>query len=173
MKTLILLRHAEANANNKYAEDHGKDLSRRGEQDVIEIALRLLGRDITPTSCLSSTATRTVSTAKKTIKTLNLSADILKTDARLYLATHSDILNVIGEQENIISELLVIGHNPGLTNLANHLLPNFHLDNLPTTGILAIKCMTQFWLEVSQSISSLLYYDYPKKEGKFPIKIDK
>ena len=172
MKTLILLRHADANSNNRYAEDHSKVLSRRGEQDVFEMALRLLELNIAPTSCLSSTATRTVSTAKKIINTLNLSTDILKTDSRLYLATHSDVLKVIEEQENSISELLVIGHNPGLTNLANHLLPSLYLEKFPTTGILAIQANTQYWLEVSQSKPSLLYYDYPHKEQGFPRESD-
>ena len=172
MKTLILLRHAEANSNDKYAPDHEKCLSKRGEQSVPEMALKLLGQNIAPSLFLSSTATRTVSTAKHIIKALDLSADILKTDARLYLATHSDILKVVEEQENTISELLVIGHNPGLTNLANHLLSNFHLDNLPATGIVIIQSITQSWIEVYQSKSSLFYYDYPQKKGHTSRKTD-
>ena len=69
---------------------------------------------------------------------------------------------MIEDQENTIYDLFIVGHNPGLTNLANHLLPDLRLENLPTTGIVAIESAAQKWSELSQSSLRLLYYDYPK-----------
>ena len=162
MKTLILLRHAKSDWNNIYLSDHDRSLSKRGEKDISEVALRLLKTNISPKLLLSSTATRAISTSKIIIETLGLSPDILKTEPQLYLATPSDILSLIKKQESITSALIIIGHNPGLTNLSNELLPDLHLDNLPTTGIVAIHSTANTWCELSQATSSLLYYDCPE-----------
>jgi phosphohistidine phosphatase len=162
MKRLALLRHAKSSWGNGSLVDHDRPLSARGERDASEMGSRLLSRGTEPSLCLSSTATRASTTTKKIVEALNSSHEIIKTDRRLYLASHSDILKLIREQKDTISDLLIVGHNPGLTSLANHLLPDLRLKNLPTTGIVAIESTAQKWSELSQSSLSLLYYDYPK-----------
>ena len=162
MKTLVLLRHAKSDGDNIHDVDHDRGLSKRGEKDISEIALRLLKKDISPKILLSSSANRAVSTSKIFIENLGLSPDILKIEPQLYLAIPSDILSLIKKQESSTSELLIVGHNPGLTLLSNKLLPDFHLDNLPTTGIVAIRYTAKNWVELSPTRCSLLYYDFPK-----------
>ena len=155
MKRLALLRHAKSSWGNSSLVDHDRPLSTRGERDAPEMGSRLFSRGTEPSLFLSSTAIRAITTTKKIM-------EALKTDRRLYLASHSDILKLIEDQENTIYDLFIVGHNPGLTNLANHLLPDLRLENLPTTGIVAIESAAQKWSELSQSSLRLLYYDYPK-----------
>ena len=64
MKTLVLLRHAKSDADIIHDADHDRGLSKRGEKDISEIALRLLKKDISPKNVLSSSAYRAVSTSK-------------------------------------------------------------------------------------------------------------
>ena len=162
MKRLALLRHAKSSWSNSSLVDHDRPLSTRGERDAPEMGSRLFSRGTEPSLFLSSTAIRAITTTKKIMEALNSSHEIIKTDRRLYLASHSDILKLIEDQENTIYDLFIVGHNPGLTNLANHLLPDLRLENLPTTGIVAIESAAQKWSELSQSSLRLLYYDYPK-----------
>ena len=162
MKRLALLRHAKSSWGNSSLVDHDRPLSTRGERDAPEMGSRLFSRGTEPSLFLSSTATRAITTTKKIMEALDSSHEIIKTDRRLYLASHSDILKLIEDQENTISDLFIVGHNPGLTNLANHLLPDLGLENLPTTGIVAIESTAQEWSDISRSNLSLLYYDYPK-----------
>ena len=58
--------------------------------------------------------------------------------------------------------LLLIGHNPGLTDLTNRLLPALALDNLPTAGVVAIDFDADDWSKAVQSRGRLAFYDYPK-----------
>jgi phosphohistidine phosphatase len=58
--------------------------------------------------------------------------------------------------------VLVVGHNPGLTELVNRLLPDLALDNLPTSGAVAIDLSTAAWRDAAAAGAKLAYYDYPK-----------
>ena len=162
MKRLTLLRHAQANSENVRLPDHDRPLSARGKRDTAAMGSRLVSRNTEPSLFLSSTATRAIETAKIIAAAIGFSQEIIETDRRLYLAHHSDILEVVENQGDTIADLFIVGHNPGLTDLANHLLPDLRLDNLPTTGIVAIESTTQIWSHLSQSNSNLLYYDYPE-----------
>ena len=170
MKQLTLLRHAKSSWNSSGLVDHDRPLSTRGERDASEMGSRLFSRGTEPSLFFSSTATRASTTTKKIVEALGSSHNIIETNRKLYLASHSDILKMIEDQEDTISDLFIVGHNPGLTDLANHLLPDFSLDNLPTTGIVAIESTAQKWSELSQSSLSLLYYDYPKNMKSLPDK---
>jgi len=162
MKRLTLLRHADSSSENARLPDHDRPLSARGQRDTAAMGSRLFSQGTEPSLFLSSTATRASTTTKKIVGALGSSHKIIETDRKLYLASHSDILKMIEDQEDTISDLFIVGHNPGLTDLANHLLPDFSLDNLPTTGIVAIESTAQKWSDLSQSNLSLLYYDYPE-----------
>ena len=162
MKRLTLLRHAQANSENVRLADHDRPLSVHGKRDTAAMGSRLVSRNTEPSLFLSSTATRAIETTKKIADAIGSSQEIIETDRRLYLAYHSDILKVVETQEDAISDLFIVGHNPGLTDLANHLLPDFGLDDLPTTGIVAIESTAEKWPDLSRSNLRLLYYDYPE-----------
>jgi len=101
-------------------------------------------------------------TAKQVAEALSYPAEFLQTDRALYLASPREILDLVGSQEDNFFDLLIVGHNPGLTDLANELLPGLGLDNLPTAGVVAMQFATLKWSELAQSDATLLYYDYPK-----------
>jgi phosphohistidine phosphatase len=111
---------------------------------------------------ISSSAVRTATTARAIAAALGYPSEFLQLDERLYLATPEDILAVVREQDNGISDLMLFGHNPGFTDLVNGLLPELRLDNLPTSGAVAIDFATDNWQDVARSNASLAYYDYPK-----------
>jgi phosphohistidine phosphatase len=57
--------------------------------------------------------------------------------------------------------LIIVSHNPGLNDLADHLLSGF-LDNIPTTGIVSLKLDVKKWSEASPKNASLHFFQYPK-----------
>ena len=95
---------------------------------------RLRARRARPAAILSSTAARALTTAQWIAEALSFPLDEIRTDRRLYLAEAPQILQVIMGQPNEFPELIVVGHNPGFTDLANVLLPGLRLDNMPTAG---------------------------------------
>jgi len=162
MKRLTLLRHAKSSWNDKSLADHDRPLSERGERDAPKMGARLAARRVRPSLILSSSATRAFTTAKRVAEALTYPLEFLQAERRLYLASPQEILELVGSQEDNFSDLLIIGHNPGLTALANLLVPDLGLDNLPTAGVVAMEFATRKWSDLAQSDPTLLYYDYPK-----------
>ena len=159
---LTLFRHAKSSWDNPSLEDHERTLSARGKRDAPKMGARLLAREACPSAILSSTAVRALATARQIAEALAYPLDELRTDRRLYLAGTQQILQLIMEQRDEWAELLVVGHNPGLTDLANRLLPELRLDNLPTAGCVAMEFQARRWSDLERSRATLLYWDYPK-----------
>ena len=165
MKRLILLRHAKSSWSEDGLPDFERPLSSRGERDAPRMGTRLLERSIQPDLVLSSPARRARRTATLVAQALDYLDDRIRLDARLYLATPMEILAVVAEQADAVDDLLVVGHNPGLTELTNVLMPELELANLPTAGTVAIDCATEHWAEIRNVQRTLVYYDYPKNSG--------
>ena len=162
MKRLTLLRHAKSSWKERHLADHDRPLSERGERDAPKMGARLSARKARPSLILSSSAARAFATAKHVAEALAYPLEFLQTEPRLYLASPNDILELIRSQEDNFSDLLIVGHNPGLTDLANQLLPDLGLDNLPTAGVVAIEFAARKWSKLTESDSTMLYLDYPK-----------
>ena len=65
-----------------------------------------------------SPATRTLATAGRLAQALGLGAAQLVVDERLYGASPDVMLAVIGEQGAHVASLMLVSHNPGITELA-------------------------------------------------------
>ncbi len=165
MKRLILLRHAKSSWTDDGLADSERPLSGRGERDAPRMGARLRARSIRPDLVLSSPALRARRTATLVARALDYPDDGIRLDARLYLATPVEILAVVAEQADTIDCLLLVGHNPGFTELTNLLLPDLELANLPTAGTMIVDCATERWAEIRSAQRHLVYYDYPKSSG--------
>lgn len=168
-RRLTLLRHAKSSWEQPGLADRDRPLSARGLRDAPRIAARLREAGARPSLIVSSPATRTLTTARLFADALGLSSKGVVTDDRMYLATASELLDVIADQDESLEDLLLVGHNPGLTVLANRLLPTLQLDNLPTTGVVAMDLMLPVWSAAATCGVSLAYYDFPKNPAQRPL----
>jgi phosphohistidine phosphatase len=162
MKRLALLRHAKAKPPSFALADPDRTLSERGEKDAALMGLRLKTLKARPSLILTSPAKRASRTAQLVAEVLQYPREFMHTEPGLYMASPEEILAVIGNQDDEFSDLLLVGHNPGLTDLANRLLPELQLDNLPPGGVVAMDCQTARWVELGAAPTTLAYYDYPK-----------
>jgi phosphohistidine phosphatase len=161
MKTLTLFRHAKSSWAEPGLADHDRPLNDRGEHDAPLMAKRLVDAGIRPSLILSSTATRAWTTAKIVAREIGYPAEFLQRDPALYLASRKALLDVISRQENGFNNIVLIGHNPGLTDLAELLVPCV-TDNLPTSGFLSVNIDIEDWSIGSSNVVTLHSYDYPK-----------
>jgi len=161
VKQLILFRHAKSSWDDDVA-DVERTLAARGERDAPRMGKRLEARHTRPELIITSHAARAQRTAELVAKALGIKRKELKIERRLYLASPDDILGVVAAQDDSLSCVLVVGHNPGLTELVNRLLPDFALDNLPTSGVVAIDLAAKRWRDAPTAGAKLAYYDYPK-----------
>ncbi len=144
MKTLTILRHGKAARNDVATSDYERPLSPRGEADAPVMAERITDAGIRPSLIMSSPAARAWTTAKLVARALSYPVEFLQREDRLYLASLDKLLDVVAEQDAAFNSIVVVGHNPGLTELANHLLPGV-TDSIPTCGIVSLNIETDSW----------------------------
>lgn len=130
---------------------------------------RLAARKIRPSLIISSSAVRARRTAKFVAAALKYPDEFLQIEKELYLATEKKILELVCAQPDNFGDLLLIGHNPGLTELVNQLLPALDMDNLPTSGVVAMDFKTNKWSEITEIDAELVFYDYPKNPDRSTI----
>ena len=161
MKTLTLLRHAKSSWDERGIPDHDRPLNDRGERDAPRMAKRLVEAGIRPSLILSSTALRAWTTAKIFARQINYPAEFLQRVSKLYLASRKTLLEVVSRQENGFNNIVLVGHNPGLTDFAEYLVPGT-TNNIPTCGFLTVSIDTDDWNIDNSSRIDLVAYDYPK-----------
>jgi phosphohistidine phosphatase len=166
VKQLILFRHAKSSWDDDL-DDVDRPLASRGERDAPRMGKRLKARHARPTLLVASHATRAQQTAELIARALGVGPKQLKTDKALYLASPDAILGVVADLDDAHSCVLLVGHNPGLTELVNRLLPQVALDGLPTSGVVAIDFAATSWKDTGTADARLAYYDYPKNPELF------
>ena len=163
LKRITLLRHAKSSHDNLSVADHDRPLNKRGEQDAPIMARRMLDRSARPSLILTSTAKRARQTARRIARAINYPIDFLQSEPELYLANSKTILALIAKQDNQFNDIVVCAHNPGITDLANHLC-RAGIDNVPTCGIVMLEADIDSWERLSEAGCTLIDFDYPKKQ---------
>ena len=161
MKTLTLVRHAKSSWKDTSLSDRKRPLNRRGERDAPVMGKRIVEHGIRPSLIISSPATRAWTTAKVIANEIGYPNEFLQREDDLYLASLNDILDVIAAQDNGFNHLMVVGHNPGLTDMANFLSPGL-THNLPTAGVVSVQIDRDDWDLRERPNTELLVHDYPK-----------
>lgn len=161
-KRLTLVRHAKSSWSDQSVSDHDRKLNSRGERDAPMMGRRLLERGARPSLILTSTAKRARKTARTIARQLNYPIEFIQGESDLYLAAPDTILRVLAQQEDGFNDLMLFGHNPGITELADQ-LTGIQIDNVPTCGVVAIDVAVQRWSELNPAHCQLAFFDYPKK----------
>ncbi len=115
MKKIHLLRHAKTEQNSKSGRDFDRELKAKGIQQA-KIFGEKLGDQIKGTSVVCSSAKRTKQTLEL-IKNYTSFQKINYLDC-LYLASSEEIEKIIIRQQNTEDEILIIGHNFGISDFA-------------------------------------------------------
>ena len=123
---------------------------------------RIADAGIRPSLIVSSPATRAWTTARVIAEKLTYPVEFLQRENELYLASLNDILNVVVAQDEGFKSLMVVGHNPGLTDFVNYLSPGL-TNNLPTAGVVSVNIDQDHWNLSERPKTELVLHDYPKK----------
>jgi phosphohistidine phosphatase len=161
-KRLTLIRHATAD-QDAGVRDFERPLSRKGHGEAQEMAKRLHERGLVPDLILVSSATRTRETADNIAKVLGVAARLLQADDSLYLADGEHILSTIRAVGPRVSNLMVIGHNPGISAAAIALAPETVNADLPTCGLLTMTVNCAVWSLVDRRCVHEAERDAPRR----------
>jgi phosphohistidine phosphatase len=113
---LLLLRHAKSDWS-KDADDHDRPLSERGRKAAPVMASYMRGKEYLPQVVLCSTAQRTRETLDLLLAAWT-GKPAIRYERELYLADWPVLLASLKKAPARSSPLLVVGHNPGMEQLA-------------------------------------------------------
>jgi phosphohistidine phosphatase len=167
LKTLILIRHAKSSWAIPDQSDFDRPLNERGRRDAPDMAKRLLEKKFSIDLIIYSPAVRTTETMHTFQKALNLDARKCLSKDDLYLAPSFVIAETIAQLDEKINTVILIGHNPGITEFANS-LTNARTDNMPTCSIFTVQSACETWTEFDSSKKEFLFFDYPKLKSQHP-----
>ena len=163
MKTLTILRHAKSSWNIPGLVDFDRPLNGRGKRNAPEMGQRMKEAGIRPSLIISSPAKRAWTTAKLVAAEIGYPIEFLQREPDLYHASTEELFDVISRQDEGFNNLVLVGHNPGLTDLANILVPGL-TSNLPTAGLVSVLIDSPTWELRGRKSAELLVHDYPKKQ---------
>ncbi len=153
-RQLLLLRHAKATASDPGpagdANDHARDLADSGRHDASAMGRIMRRQSLRPDMALVSSARRTVRTWEMLGRFDDPQPALLVSD-RLYLAEPPELLAAIRSVPDAVRTLLVIGHNPGLHQLALQLAG----DAAPSSLRAGLNTCTMVRLAADQSWTEL------------------
>jgi phosphohistidine phosphatase len=142
-------------------DDRDRPLNDRGKRDAPVMAERLLERKLEIDAFISSPAKRARKTAEIFAKTFDQGKKDVEIMEELYEAGQNDFDSVIANLPNKYTTVAIFSHNPGITEFANGLTPT-KIDNIPTSGVFAVKAETNDWKSFASASKHLLFFDYPK-----------
>ncbi len=163
MKTLYIVRHAKSSWDDLRVSDHNRDLLPVGKKRSKKIARWLNEHKIFPDRIISSTAVRAYKTARLLAQGMGFPEEKIEKEASFYNANPENIFSVLYGLSDTVNKIMVVGHNPGFTDLVNLFLDWEHqIDNLPTSGVAAFRFETDKWEELDLAEHHIEFLITPK-----------
>jgi phosphohistidine phosphatase len=167
-RILYLLRHAKSSWSDETLDDHDRPLAERGKVAVERLRRHLTGAGIAPDLVLCSSARRTVMTLDG-IKAALPADTQTQIEAGLYGAPSGRLLNRLHEVSDDVADVMLIGHNPGIEDLATALIgsgdaePRRRLADKFPTGALATLSFNSPWSGLAPSAARLESFVVPRE----------
>ena len=162
MKKVFLVRHAKSSWDNPSLRDIERPLNERGLADAPFMAKLAKDKGFTPDAIFTSPAVRALTTANYFKLELGLDGEDFFIRDEIYEAIPQRIINLINTLPEKYSTVMLFGHNPTFTSVAN-MFSTDYIANLPTCGIVGIQSSASHWPEFSEKNAYLDAYFFPKQ----------
>lgn len=168
MRTIYLLRHAKSGWGDPGLADFDRPLAPRGKKALRIMGDYLFAQGISPDYIYCSTALRT----RETLDAIQTRLDdkvIIQMTSSMYLAEPQVLLDLIKNTADEMQTLMLIGHNPGIHELACALASNTDDAALarlktkyPTAGLTTLETQAAQWREVAPDCCQLRGFVVPR-----------
>jgi phosphohistidine phosphatase len=144
MRRLYLVRHAKSSWGEPSLPDRERPLNDRGKRDAPKMGRRLAALGVSPDVILASPARRALKTARILAEELGYRLEDIRVDARLYASEPDVLLQVIRELGDGKKCVMLVGHNPEMTELAHRFSSG--ITHLPTCAVAEFAFAADSWL---------------------------
>lgn len=141
-RNLLLLRHAKSSWSDPGLTDFQRTLNARGQRDAPLIGRQLRQENTQVDIILASTAQRVRETIGLLLDAWQFECPIVW-EKQLYLATPDTLIHQLSTLDDQWSRAMIVGHNPGLSDLAGLLTGN--LFDMPTASLAMLSHPEQSW----------------------------
>jgi phosphohistidine phosphatase len=166
MKRLYLLRHAKSSWDDPTLADSDRPLAPRGRRAAKVMEGHLRRKGISPELVLCSPSRRTRQTLKRIAPGLGENA-VVQIEPALYAASAATLLEELHEVPDEVDSLMLIGHNPGIQDLALSLAragsesPRVR-SKFPTAALATLE-LDATWRELAPGSAELVSFVTPKE----------
>ena len=161
MKTLLLIRHAEAGWGDFGQADIERSLTEHGIKQAHHLASKIRDESLVPDVIFSSTAKRTQMTAQILTAEMGLPIEKIVWYNELYLAEAEKLFATAQHAGDDIQSLAIIAHNPGLSELANLLLPDDAIHGMSPATAVVIRWDVACWQDISAGTGAFIAHLCP------------
>ncbi|MEO7673790.1 MAG: histidine phosphatase family protein [Pyrinomonadaceae bacterium] len=169
MKTLYILRHAKSSWNEPSIADFDRPLNERGRNAAPFMGELMALKSLRPDLIISSSAKRAMQTAVL-VKESSGSNATIQYDEKIYEASPQTLSAVISQIGEDIESVMIVGHNPGIEGLINHLTGK--LEAMPTAALAAVSLDIPAWSRIDANCGRLNFIIRPNDEMKALGKLD-
>ncbi len=164
MKTLYLIRHAKSSRSYPELEDFERPLTKRGRKSAMLMGTILKKLKAAPDLVISSPANRAAMTARVIAEAIDYPLDKIQYSETIYLADETVLFQLIKNMNNSVNQAMLIGHNPGLTGLANT-ISDQPINNIPTGGVCCMDLKITSWKGIREHGGKLRFFEFPKNHA--------
>ncbi len=164
MKRLILVRHAKSSWANPELGDFDRPLNNRGERDAPMMGQRLQKGGLVPQVIVTSPAKRAWTTAQFIAQEVGIDTQEIVRYPEIYEADVATLMAVISHFAGDWKDVMLVGHNPGLTELAEYLTGEA-FGNLPTCAMCSLALPISDWAQIKERCAEVHHLDYPKNRN--------
>ncbi|NTV02341.1 MAG: phosphohistidine phosphatase [Chlorobiaceae bacterium] len=162
MKTIYLVRHANAGWSNANLPDVERTLSGQGRLEAGEVAARLAEKGARPEIIISSPAVRTLETAEIFGEVIGFGTDLVTEEPEIYSGDVAMMVGIVAKLPQECESIMLFGHNPTISMYGSW-LSGKTLGQMDTCGVLRLDLPVKHWSDAKQGRASTAWYLCPKR----------
>ena len=165
MKFLTLMRHAKSSWHHEGVKDFDRPLNNRGLRDAPIVAQHLSDQNLQPDLLWISPAERARQTAAIVLEKLAIPEEQICYKEEIYDAGLLQLLHLIRQAPESAEYVMMIGHNPGFSDLACILNPRQDR-NVVTGAVVHLQLDIGSWKAINKACATTLWQAWPKMLSK-------
>ena len=158
-RELLILRHAKSAWDTDAPADFDRPLSLRGQRASRRMGRYIAETGLLPDTVVCSTATRAVQTIHGVAQAAHLTLENVRFESAIYEADLSALLGVLAGCDAGASRTMIVGHNPGLEYLLDHVAGGIPIPGdgkLLPTAALARLTLPGDWSRIERGQGKLI-----------------
>ena len=133
-KTLLLVRHAKAEAEAHGQNDFDRELTGTGMSQSYEMGKMLAAESITIQLIITSPANRTKATAETLAQLTGYAIEKIELTDEAYNASARTLMDIVHKTPEEIESMILVAHNPGISYVSEYLTHD-QIGDMPTCGM--------------------------------------